>query len=91
MLTEQEVMAYINDRVERGGLKPGTMRLIDKMRLLNKAKQEKQQELSNIMSQVRAVEDDIVRLRGAISMLIELSAEEEGLSDIPNNSNTSDQ
>lgn len=91
MLTEQEAMAYINDGVNKGTLKPGTLRLVDKMRLLNKAKQEKQQELSDIMSRVRAVEDDIVRLRGAISILIELSAEEEGLSDIPNNSNTSNQ
>jgi len=89
MLTEQEAIAYINEKIESGTLKPGTLRLVDKMRLLEKAKQEKQQELNNILSKVRGMEDDIVRLRGAISILIELSAEEEGLSDIPSNTHTS--
>jgi hypothetical protein len=76
MLTEQEVIAHINSKTE---LKPGTKRLIDKLKLLETAMKEKDAVLEELRRQTKANENDLFRLRGATSVLIELIAEEEGL------------
>lgn len=76
MLTEQEVLAYINGKSD---LRPGTQRLINKLKLMRQAIQDKDREHKGLQSDIRIVEDDILRLRGAISLLIEMIAEEEGL------------
>lgn len=76
MLTEQEVIAHINQTAE---LKPGTKRLIDKLKLLETAMKEKDAALDETRKQTKLIENDLFRLRGATSVLIELIAEEEGL------------
>jgi len=81
MLTEQEVLAHINNKKD---LKPSSSRLVGKIRLLESALSEKDLGLKDAQRQARIIENDILRLRGAISVLIELIAEEEGLiSDSP--------
>lgn len=76
MLTEQEVVAYINGKAD---LKPGTKRLIDKLKLLEAALKEKERTLEELRKQSKLIENDLFRLRGALSVLIELIGEEEGL------------
>ena len=70
MITEQEVVKYINENKDK--MKPSTARFLTKL-----------QSLEDILTKQRAeleeLEKAVSKTRGAISMVLEFIAEEEGL------------
>jgi hypothetical protein len=88
MLTEQEVMAYLNEKIAKNELKTGTKKYVDKLKALEEILNTQTASLKESQEKVRVLELDIQRLRGAISVVLEMAAEEEGLlaAEIPNNS-----
>ena len=79
MLTEQEVIAVLNEKLSKNEVKPETMRFINKLQSLEKMIQEQATNMKSLTDQVAALQDEVKRTRGAKSMLLELIAEEEGL------------
>jgi uncharacterized coiled-coil protein SlyX len=87
MLTEQEVMAYLNRKIAKNELKPGVQKYIDKLKKLEEILSTQTKSLTEMHDKVKALELDVQRIRGAISVIIEMAAEEEGLlTDLPEKS-----
>lgn len=79
MLTEQEVLATINQKIKDKQLSPATAKYVEKMKILQNLLETHQNSANDLKKKVLEEESEIQRLKGAISMLLELSAEEEGL------------
>jgi len=79
MLTEQEVTAYLNEKIAKNELKPETKKYIDKLMALEKLLTTQVTSLKDMQEKAKALELDVQRIRGAISVVIEFAAEEEGL------------
>lgn len=90
MLTEQEAVAHLNEKIAKKDIKQSTSRYLAKIEVLKSRLEQHQAELENHQEAIRRLEMEIQRSKGAISMLLELAAEEEGmLSDVaepPDNS-----
>jgi predicted nucleic acid-binding Zn-ribbon protein len=79
MLTEQEVAAYINEKLAKKELKDSSVRYANKLRALESILNSHNDALKDLSESVRNIELEIQRTKGAISMVLELVAEEEGL------------
>ena len=79
MLTEQEVLAVINEKLSKGELAPSTMKYVNKIKILDDLLKEHQISLESLNSKIQIVTFEIQRIKGATSILLELAAEEEGL------------
>ena len=79
MLTEQEAAAQLNNKVSSGEIKPSTKRLLEKIAVLQSRLTTQQTELVKIREMDNKSNIEIQRLKGAISVLLELAAEEEGM------------
>ena len=63
----------------KGNLKPGTSKYLDKIKALKDILQKGQDDLTELKNSIIALEQNILRTKGAISILVELAAEEEGM------------
>jgi hypothetical protein len=81
MLTEQEAIAQINERITKKQLKPSTEKLITKLKTLENLLNNDQNQIKDLNNKIRELDAEMLRTRGAISMLLELAVEEEGLLD----------
>lgn len=81
MLTEQEAIAQLNERITKKQLKASTERFLAKLKILEDSLNSSQNQIKDLTNKIRELESEILRTRGAISMLLELAAEEEGLLD----------
>jgi hypothetical protein len=88
MLTEQEAIAQLNERIKENKVKPATSKYLIKMRILESNLSTKQTEIKELLEKIKQLKAETVRIKGAISMLIELAAEEEGI--LPELSESSD-
>jgi len=79
MLTEQEVVAQLNDKIAKNNIKPSTSRYLAKINDLKSLLEQQQAELESLKSKIESVEATIQRSKGAISILLELAAEDEGM------------
>jgi len=79
MLTEQEVVAHLNEKISKKEIKPSTSRYLAKIEVLKTILTRQQAELDELQSKREKVEADIQRSKGAISILLELAAEDEGM------------
>jgi len=79
MLTEQEVMAYLNEKIAKNELKPEVQKYVDKLKKLEEILSTQTKSLTELQEKARVLELDIQRIRGAMSVVMEMAAEEEGL------------
>jgi len=79
MLTEQEAIAQLNEKIAKKTLKPTTGRYLAKLKFLEEQLKTHQDQIKELTDKITGLESEILRTRGAISMLLELAAEEEGL------------
>lgn len=79
MITENEVMAYLNEKIGNDELKPSTKKYVSKLKALEDILNTQTDSLDDLQSKAKSLESDINRTRGAISILLELSADSEGL------------
>ena len=79
MLTEQEVAEVINKKIADKTLKAATAKYVEKLKVLQGILKAQQGALEELKKKVVFEEEQIIRTKGAISVLLELSAEEEGL------------
>lgn len=79
MLTEQEAIAQLNEKIAKKQIKPATMKYLAKIKFLEEQLKTHQNQIKELSDKISGTENEIVRVRGAISMLLELAAEEEGL------------
>ena len=77
MLTEQEVVAHLNAKIAEGKIKPSTSRYLAKIQQLKSLLEKQQAELDSMKEEMKKREVDIQRSKGAISILLELAAEDE--------------
>lgn len=77
MLTEQEVIALLNEKIAKKEIKPSTSRYLAKIEVLKSLLTKQQTELAALQNELNKVETDIQRSKGAISILLELAAEDE--------------
>lgn len=90
MVTEQDVVEYLNKATseEGKGLKDSTQIYIKKLKELENLQKIQQEDLQSLRLRLKGVEDDLMRTRGAISVVLELAAEEEGLITPPTQNST---
>ena len=79
MLTEQEVVAQLNELIAKNNVKPSTSRYLSKIEDVKSILTQQQAELDSLKNKIKSVEVTIQRSKGAISILLELSAEDEGM------------
>ena len=79
MLTEQEVAEVINKKIADKTLKSATAKYVEKLKVLQGILKAQQGALEELKRKVASEEEQVIRTKGAISVLLELSAEEEGL------------
>jgi translation initiation factor 2B subunit (eIF-2B alpha/beta/delta family) len=79
MFTEQEAVAKLNEKIAKNNIKPSTSRYLSKIEVLKSLLSKRQAELENLKNAIRASEQEIQRLQGGISVLLELAAEDEGM------------
>jgi len=79
MLTEQEAVARLNERIAKKEIKSSTSRYLAKIEALKAILQRQQAELKDLSSRKEQLEAEIQRSKGAISILLELAAEDEGM------------
>jgi hypothetical protein len=79
MLTEQEVAEVINKKIADKTLKASTAKYVEKLKVLQGILKAQQTALEELKKKVVFEEEQALRTKGAISVLLELSAEEEGL------------
>ena len=79
MLTEQEVAEVINKKIADKTLKTATVKYVEKLKVLQSILKAQQSALEDLKKKVVSEEEQVIRTKGAISVLLELSAEEEGL------------
>jgi SMC interacting uncharacterized protein involved in chromosome segregation len=86
MLTEQEAVAQLNDKISKNQIKATTKRYLDKIKALQNNIEQYNEELRKIEEQKRTLDKEIERTKGGISILLELAAEDEGMLEILANS-----
>jgi hypothetical protein len=79
MLTEQEVAEVINKKIAEKTLKATTVKYVEKLKVLQGILKAQQGALEELKRKTVFEEEQLLRTKGAISVLLELSAEEEGL------------
>ena len=79
MLTEQEAIAQLNEKIANGTVKPETKKYLDKLAALQSRLEKQISELDKIREQEKQADIEIQRLKGAISILLELCADSEGM------------
>lgn len=79
MLTEQEVLAHINDKIAKNQLKETSNKYVEKLKVLQEILQSHQKNIEDYKQKLTTEETQSMRTRGAISILLEMLAEEEGL------------
>lgn len=79
MLTEQEVLATINQRIKDKQLSLATSKYVERIKILQSMLKNHQDSIDSLEKKILEEKAEIYRLKGAISILLELSAEEEGL------------
>ena len=79
MITEQEVLDHINNGLKHNSLKAETKKYTSKLQTLDSRINNLDSRLEILKKEQKAVEEEILKLKGAFSMLIELSGESEGL------------
>ena len=79
MLTEQEAVAKLNEKIAKSDVKQVTRRFLSKIELLQSRLAAQNAEMDELDRKKKAVEVEIQRIKGAISILLELAAEEEGM------------
>ena len=79
MLTEQEAIAQLNEKIAKKQVKASTGRFIAKLKILEDLLNSHQKQINELTDKIKGIESEMLRTRGAISMLLELAAEEEGL------------
>ena len=79
MLTEQEAVAQLNEKIRTKQIKESTMRYVEKLRNLDSTLVSKQNDIETLLSEIKRLEGTLMTLKGSISTLLDLAAEEEGL------------
>jgi len=79
MLTEQEAVARLNEKIASKEIKPSTSRYLAKIEALKAILDRQQAELKDLQVREKQVDAEIQRSKGAISILLELAAEDEGM------------
>jgi len=79
MLTEQEAVAQLNDKIAKGEVKSTTRRFLQKIETLQSQLLAQDAEIRELDVKKAKIETEIQRLKGAISVLLELAAEDEGM------------
>jgi len=79
MLTEEEALAQLNEKLSKNEIKETTHKYIEKLKILESMLTKQKASLEELKSKVKLSESEINKTRGAISMLIELAAEEEDM------------
>ena len=79
MLTEQEVLATINQKIKDKQLSPTTAKYVERIKILQSMLKDRQDSVDGLEKKILEEKSEIYLLKGAISILLELSAEEEGL------------
>jgi hypothetical protein len=79
MLTQQEAIAQLNDRIVKSKLKPTSAKLIAKIKFLEEQIAARLLEIKSFSYKIKELENEVLRTRGAVSILLELAAEDEGL------------
>lgn len=79
MLTEQEALAQLTEKLSKGELSENTKKYIEKLKYLNSLLNTQQSAAEDLNKKIQIIERDIYKTRGAISILLELAAEEEGM------------
>jgi hypothetical protein len=82
MLTEQEAVAKLNEKIEKERVSKETLRLLNKIKLLQDRLGSETSELNTIREKEKELESEILRIKGAISILLELAAENECMKDV---------
>lgn len=90
MLTEQEALAVLNDRIAKGELREETRKYVQKLNTMDEILKQQRASLAEKQAEIQRLEQEIQRSKGAISILLELAAEEEGLVSAAENPNNSD-
>lgn len=90
MITEQDVIEYLNEKVAKGELGSTTHKYVVKLKELETLKKMQQNEVDRLHSDLKRAENEMWRIKGAIAAVLELAAEEEGLQPAlnPKNNNT---
>jgi predicted RNase H-like nuclease (RuvC/YqgF family) len=87
MLTEEEAVVQLNERVSKNNIKDATKRFLVKIKKLQGNLELYQAEIEKLEKQKKSIEKEVERTKGAISVLLELAAEDEGmLAEISNGS-----
>jgi len=79
MLTEQEVLAQLNERLANKTLKANTTKYTNKLKDLEALLNGHQKEIDSLKEKLKKNEAEVQKIRGAISILLELAAETEEL------------
>jgi len=79
MLTEQEVIAQLNEKIINKDIKSSTTRYLTKIEVLKSLLIKQQAELESLKAKIETADMNIQRSKGAISILLELVAEDEGM------------
>lgn len=90
MLTEQEALAVLNEKITKNELKESTKVYVQKINKMNEMIKNQKASIVEKQSEIEKMESDLHRLNGAVSMLLELAAESEGLISEPENPNNPD-
>lgn len=92
MITEQEVLDHINNGLKHNSLKEETKKYTSKLQTLDTRIKDLDGRLEMLRKEEKAIEEEILKLKGAFSMLIELSGESEGLLEpVPTDTNSTTQ
>jgi hypothetical protein len=79
MLTEEEALAQLNEKLAKNEIKETTRKYIEKLKILDSMLTKQKASLEELKGKIKLSESEIDKTRGAISMLIELAAEEEDM------------
>jgi len=79
MSVSQEVIVELNKRIKEDKVKPITNKYIIKIRMLESNLKTKQAKIEELLGKIKQIDNEIVYTDGAISILMELAAEEEGI------------
>lgn len=79
MLTEQEMVQHLRDKTNDKTILDETKKYVAKLNAMNDILLKQREGLDVLQSKIAETERNIQQSQGAISMLLELSAESEGL------------
>jgi len=89
MITEQDVVDYLNKKVASGDLGPVLEKYVAKLKSLQDMRDGQEDDIASLKTRLEQAESLLLKTQGAISMILELAAEEENLlppAQKPNNS-----